>query len=219
MTVEGIDVSNHQATVDWNAVAKAGKAFVYAKASQGDYYVDSFFAYNRTAAKAAGLLVGAYHFFDPHIDAVKQAEFFCKVVGSIPAGDLPPALDFESLGNKNGLTGAAVPRDQAIHAAVVWLTEVQNRTGRHPIIYTYPDFVVTDLGNTRRFSGNTQTGDSGWPLWWARYAASPLPYAGGWKAYTIWQWDDVGQCPGVAGHCDMDRFAGSPDDLKRFAGL
>ncbi len=38
--VSGIDVSHHQGTVDWEAVASAGISFAYVKATEGSDFVE-----------------------------------------------------------------------------------------------------------------------------------------------------------------------------------
>ena len=61
--LRGIDVSNHQGQIDWPRVAKDDVAFAIIKATEGGDFVDKSFARNIEAARAAGLTVGAYHFF------------------------------------------------------------------------------------------------------------------------------------------------------------
>lgn len=61
--VRGIDVSHHHGEIDWAQVAQSGVAFVSVKASEGGELSDPRFLANVTGARAAGLKVGAYHFF------------------------------------------------------------------------------------------------------------------------------------------------------------
>jgi lysozyme len=51
----GIDVSNHQGSVDWSRVAADDIRFAYVKATEGGDFVDSRFAANWAGARAAGL--------------------------------------------------------------------------------------------------------------------------------------------------------------------
>ena len=57
----GIDVSSHQKTVDWQAVAESGIRFVILRAGTSNGK-DTAFEENYLGAKAAGLLVGSYFF-------------------------------------------------------------------------------------------------------------------------------------------------------------
>ncbi|MDQ0046053.1 GH25 family lysozyme M1 (1,4-beta-N-acetylmuramidase) [Paenibacillus polymyxa] len=61
---QGIDVSRYQGNIDWNVVKADGISFTFIKASQGQRYVDPTFLTNAKGAKAAGVLLGAYHFLD-----------------------------------------------------------------------------------------------------------------------------------------------------------
>ena len=91
--LRGIDVSHHQGVVDWGKVAKSDVAFVILKATEGGDYVDDTFARNLAGAKAAGLVVGAYHFFTFCRPGAEQA----KVVPR-DRPMLPPAVDIEFVG-------------------------------------------------------------------------------------------------------------------------
>ena len=56
----GIDVSEHQATIDFQKVKKSGINFVIMRAGIGHGRKDKYFEENYKKAKAAGLNVGAY---------------------------------------------------------------------------------------------------------------------------------------------------------------
>lgn len=70
----GIDVSRWQGSIDWKQVREAGISFVFIKASQGSSLEDPKFAENVQGAKAAGLLVGAYHFLGAASAAAARQE-------------------------------------------------------------------------------------------------------------------------------------------------
>lgn len=61
--VRGVDVSSYQGKIDWNVIASQGISFAFVKATEGSSLVDPCFASNYGNAAAAGLQVGAYHFF------------------------------------------------------------------------------------------------------------------------------------------------------------
>ena len=93
-TVDGIDVSHYDGTVDWAQVKGAGYVFGIAKATEGLTFSDSQFAVNWAAMKEAGLVRGGYHFFRPLDDGAQQADFFLSKIGTrFAEGDLPPILD------------------------------------------------------------------------------------------------------------------------------
>src|SRR3546814_10025509 len=61
----GIDVSHHQGAIDWERVAADGVEFAYLKATEGGGFSDPRFVSNARGAKAAGIKVGAYHYYTP----------------------------------------------------------------------------------------------------------------------------------------------------------
>jgi lysozyme len=66
-------------------VRAAGQRFVFAKTTEGEGYLDLTFDDNWRGAKPAGLLRGAYHFFQAAVDAKKQASKFINYVKSMNA--------------------------------------------------------------------------------------------------------------------------------------
>lgn len=197
-TVQGIDVSHFQGVVDWQQVAQAGMSFAFAKATEGITYTDPQFAVNWAGIQAAGLLRGAYHFFEANDDATAQAQHFLSMV-QLAAGDLPPVLDVE--------TTAGVSNSQIWSGVSTWLQLVEQETGRQPILYTAPGFWSShqpDLALTR------------YPLWLADYAAQPtLPT--GWTSWLFWQHSQTGSVAGVTGAVDLDLFNGTLEQLNALA--
>ena len=74
-TLFGVDVSHYQGTINWHAASAAGVAFAFCKATEGTTWTDPNFAANHGAAKAAGLVVGGYHFLRPG-GATAQAKHY-----------------------------------------------------------------------------------------------------------------------------------------------
>jgi lysozyme len=76
----GVDVSSWQhpndKPIDWEAVADAGYSFAIIKATQGTDYVNPWLHRDAEDAYAAGLLVGAYHFYVTGPTADEQGRFF-----------------------------------------------------------------------------------------------------------------------------------------------
>ena len=79
----GIDVSEHQQQIDWEAVKADGIEFAiirlgYRGSSEGGLFMDDCFAENISGAQAAGLEVGVY--FYSQANSVAEAEFEAKYV-------------------------------------------------------------------------------------------------------------------------------------------
>ncbi len=96
--IVGIDVSSHNGDIDFKKVKEQGYSFVIIKASEGEYHHDSRFARNYDNARAAGLKVGAYHFFRKKTDGLNQAKNFLETIGWRKL-DLPLVVDVEDWSN------------------------------------------------------------------------------------------------------------------------
>src|SRR3972149_3739370 len=94
---EGIDVSRWQGTIDWPSVKAAGKVFAFIRASMGATGIDERFTANWQGGRAAGLLVGAYHYLPKEALGAAQADQFIAQLRQQGAGygDLPPVVDVE----------------------------------------------------------------------------------------------------------------------------
>ncbi len=79
-STKGVDVSTWQhpygEPIDWEEVAKAGYTFALVKVSQGAGYLNPWAGRDLDDARAAGLLVGAYHYFELGVDPATQARTF-----------------------------------------------------------------------------------------------------------------------------------------------
>ena len=95
---KGIDISSWQhpegKPIEWPAVRAAGFVFAIVKATQGTTYVNPWLREDLAAARRAGVLVGAYHYWEEGLEPTAQAEHF---IGSLvgEALDLGAWLDFE----------------------------------------------------------------------------------------------------------------------------
>lgn len=193
--IPGIDVSRHQGTIDWTAVARSGVRFVWMKATEGQSYVDPTFARNWDGARAVGLAVGAYHFAHPSSPAGIQARHFCNVAPRPQPGDLPPVLDIEDtrIGNP-------------VQFVKDWCAIVEHVTGRTPVVYTYLDYWRRRLDSGK--------GLERYPLWIARYG--PEPTGVNWLA---WQYTSDGRVPGINGRVDRNWLRLSEEGFRRFRGM
>ncbi len=200
-TLEGIDVSHWQGTINWSSVAAGGKKFAIIKATEDWDFVDDRYATNHAQAKAAGLWTGAYHFARPSTarnDAYDEANHFVDVM-NLGIGDLIPALDLEVTG------GLTVTQLQAW--VTTFLGQVTARIGIKPMIYTSPAFWKKYMGDSRVLA------DAGYKTLWIAHwkvLAPTIPAANwGGRGWTFWQYDNCGTVPGISGCVDLDRFNGA----------
>lgn len=103
MTIFGVDVSNHQAHFDFGAAAREGFDFAFLKCSQNDNFRDGRFRQHLDNARAAGLLVAAYHYQGTAPVASQVA-----TVKAMVSPDVPVILDVEEGSGGTDITRALV---------------------------------------------------------------------------------------------------------------
>ena len=199
-TTKGIDVSEHNGHVDWAKVKASGRAFAFARVSDGLNYPDSEFAKNWSGMKAAGVVRGAYQYFRPGQGAVEQANLLLSKMGALGPDDLPPVLDVETA---NGQSGANV-----VKGVRAWIDRVKGQTGRSPILYAAAGFWDT-LPDTAQFAPYT--------LWVANYGQTCPYLPKTWSKWAFWQSSESGSVPGVSGGVDVNQWNGTLAELLAFA--
>lgn len=202
---QGIDVSHYQAMVSWPEVRQAGIEFAFAKATDGLTWTDPQFAANWPAMKAAGLLRGAYHFFEPADDPAQQAQFFLETV-QLAAGDLPAALDVETAGTST--SGAGSGTTALWEGVETWLQIVAAATGVQPFLYMNPTFADQNQAPSSL---------AAYPLWIAEYGVAQPALPAGWSNWLIWQHSESGVVPGVSTAVDLDQLDGPIARLQALA--
>ncbi|HXT62319.1 MAG TPA: GH25 family lysozyme [Pyrinomonadaceae bacterium] len=206
----GIDVSKFQ-TVDWQKAKDAGITFGFARAiddkAPGDK-PDPKFAHNFANMKAAGVFRGAYYFLRPKRDTVAAANLFVSTVGPLGEGDLPPVIDVEV---QDGVSATKI-----LDKVAQWIGIVEAALSRQVMIYTFTPFWRDTLGNSDRFKDH--------PLWIAHFTSAAQPnFPSAFPGFSFWQHTDKGNVSGVTNppkdFVDLDRFNGSMDGLRKFAGF
>jgi lysozyme len=179
----GVDVSNHQGSIDWARVAGDDISFAYIKATEGADFVDQSFATNWAAAGGAGLDRGAYHFFTLCSSGADQAQNFLNAIPDDYEG-LPPAVDLELAGNCSARPERSVLEGEL----TTYLDQVETGTGQRALLYIGDDF--EDLYHVR------STFDR--QLWVRHIFFRPH---GDWK---IWQVGGYAKVDGIRGRVDLD---------------
>ena len=202
--VNGVDVSHHQDTgsnaIEWNSVRGDNHRFAIIKATEGTDYTDDAYAKFAQGALDAGMTVGAYHYARPANDPVAQADNFANVLNTGPATTLPPVLDLE--------VDEGLSPEQLREWTRTFLTEVENKTGRRPMMYTYRYFWLEQMGNTDEFAD--------YPLWLAAYQNKAPGPVGGWDKVDIWQRSESGRVAGINTPVDLNLFNGNQGQWVRF---
>ncbi len=198
--VTGVDVSSYQGTVDWPVLARQGADFAFIKATEGSGTADPYFAGNWSGAQAAGLRVGAYHFFSYDSPGETQADNFIAQV-PVTAGALPPVVDIEFYGDK-----AANPLSREETRAILepLLERLEAHYGVKPILYvTYRSYDLYIKGDYEDY-----------PLWVTRPLLAPID-----KDWTFWQYSHSARLEGYSGpeeRIDLNVFRGNWEAFSEF---
>jgi lysozyme len=185
----GMDVSEWQGDIDFEAVRESGVETVYIRAGEGSDYIDRYFESNYEKASAAGLKIGFYHYVTAAnpAEAAKQARFFYSLIEG-KSFDCYPAMDFESF--------PGLDRDAINAIASAYLDTLSNLLNYRPAIYS-------DAYN----AANTWDASlTAYPLWVAEYGVMQPQNLGPWEDWAGFQYSDSGQIPGIEGNVDLDQF-------------
>lgn len=211
----GIDVSEYQGTVNWNAVAADGISFVILRAgtSRGK---DAKFEENYLGAKAAGLHVGSYFYSYALTDAEaeRDAELFREWLAE-KEFDMPVYLDLET--NEQALLSSERLVQLALH-----FQHVMADTGLLCGVYSSESWFRTRLDSDRL--GGREA------LWVAKWTDSGTLSQNMSEAYGLYQYSETGRVAGIDTTVDLDicyidypallagEWQGGPEKLPLKAG-
>ena len=246
--IQGSDISRWQhpndQPIDFKQMFDAGMRFVLIKGSDAQEKADietmRWLVGDRSAAQAAGLYTGMYHFaYMPNStdeayiirDAKAQAQkvlWRLASLGGYNERDLPIALDLENSCIKKNSSGDCIktlPRSLVTLWAETWLETVEEKTGRKPFLYSYAQFLEGAMARSEKLRQ--------YPLWLAHYGihpADPISKPGqratigcfvhSWSTancssqWQIWQYSScgIGKKYGVpSARLDLNVFRGTPE--------
>lgn len=207
MSMNGIDVSNHQNGINLSVVPCD---FVITKATQGTSYInpDCDRAYQQ--AKAAGKCLGVYHYAGGG-GAVAEADFFLKnIQGYI--GEAIIVLDWEGYQNS--------AYDQGPAYAKQFLDRIYEKTGVRALVYMSKS--VCNAYDWSAIAANHG-------LWVAQYANNnPTGYQsnpwtdskgyGAWSGPAIFQYSSSGRLSGYNGNLDINIAYMDREGWNKYAG-
>ena len=190
----GIDVSEFQGWIDWEAVREAGYDFAFVRVGyrmfdSGDLYEDSRAVKNLKRAKKAGLDVGVYVFSQAvsKKEAREEAKLCLDVIEKSGVEiTLPvvfdPEIQIDYYARINYITS-----EQFTDNAIAFC-EAIHKAGRVPAIYANSS-TLTDILNMKRITRETDA-----VIWYADYYGVPeTPYQ-----FTFWQYTDLGWVSGIS---------------------
>lgn len=200
--VHGVDVSRYQGNVNWHAARNAGVSFAFIKATEGGDHSDPAFGRYWAETRAAGMPRGAYHFYYFCRSGAEQAAWF---IANVPRerGALPPVIDLEWVHTSRTCrykpSVAEIKRE-----AGQFISILHRHYGQRPIVYTTVDFYR-----------DTRLGDLNAEFWLRSVADHPSRIYPG-QRWTFWQYTGTGTAPGFSGNVDLNAFAGTQMQWRRW---
>lgn len=195
--VTGIDVSEWQKQIDWQAVADDGVEFAFIRVgyrgnTTGLVNADIFFHENMRGALDAGLDVGVY-FYSQAItvdEALEEANFVLNELADYRHDvTYPVVFDWELAGSSDARTNG-LDQNTLTSCATAFANAIAS-AGYTPMIYMNSDLAYTCYDLTRM----TQ-----YDFWYAGYSNAPDYY----YAFDIWQYTSSGSVAGIEGRVDMN---------------
>lgn len=203
--LHGIDVSGWQEGIQ---LANVPADFVIIKGTGGAGYVSAECDGFVQQAKAAGKLIGVYHFarevgFGGSPE--EEAQWFVDNCGAYFDGTVIPVLDFE----QDVYLGAEWAKS--------WLDAVHRLIGVKPLFYSYLSFIESHdcsaIANTdyglwvAQYDHNNPTG----------YLEKAAPYVPYWSVVAMYQYTSHGYLSGYSKRLDLDVFYGDADTWYAYA--
>mgnify|MGYP000306705327 FL=1 len=184
----GIDVSRYQGSINWSAVAAAGKQFAIVRigsSNNNGTYVDPYFLQNVNGAHAAGLRVGAYYYTYARTESAVAGELitFLNALEGLQL-EYPVFVDVEA----NSLTTLGKPQ---LTNLVKYAMDILNQRKWYAGWYSYTNYINSYMNASAL---------ANYPLWVADYRSS-LGYTG---QYGMWQYSSTGSVSGISGNVDLD---------------
>lgn len=189
---QGIDVSQYQGSINWSEVPEP---IAIVKMSGGDagLYYDANASKNYYGAKAAGKVVGMYHFAGG-TSAVTEADYFVKACSPLDQNDVL-IIDWEvSSGDPVGWVNTFV-------------TEVHSKTTVWPLVYM-------NLATLNAYDWSSVLKNCG--LWIADWSVSPNQEIATTHVYVAQQYSDKGSVPGIVGYVDLDAWFGTLQEFQAY---
>lgn len=191
----GVDVSEHNGTIDWQAVAKAGVTFAYVRVGYrgtdaGNIVADPNFRENLRDARDAGIKVGVYFYSAAKSadEAREEASFTLDKLGDTKL-DYPVAFDLEPSDISGGRISDA-SAEQLSQAAQAFC-ETITAGGYDAVVYgNQYDLAELDFKSLYQYG-----------FWYAEYDVD-APTAD--VNFSFWQYTKKGKVDGIDTNVDID---------------
>ena len=200
--INGIDVSEWQAKIDWNKVKAAGIDFAFIRVGYRGYGTagtlnkDKYYEDNIKNATAAGVKVGIYIFSQAITEAEARAEanYILNNIGTY-AVTMPLVLDYEYAATGVGrLYNAKLTKTKATNICLAFCETIA-AAGYTPMVYANKSMLESQLNASNITS-------QGYRIWLANYTTNTV-YNG---TFDFWQYSSTGKVNGITGNVDMNFY-------------
>lgn len=184
-SIKGIDVSQWQGYIDWQAVKNDGIQFAFVRAGHGDHTLDTCFQQNMVNANAAGIPVGVYFYSTAQNEAqaVQDAQFVIRSMKGYLVS-YPVVIDLEDSSQ------AHLSKQQIGRIAKAYCDEIR-AAGYTPMVYCNENWY-------RNMIDVSMVSDvEMWVARWGNTYSSDIPR-------DIWQSCSTGRVAGINGNVDID---------------
>ena len=195
----GVDLSEHQSSIDWAALAADGIEFAILRAGyrgygqEGSLNEDACFADNLRGAAEQGVEIGIYFFSQATntAEAEEEADFLIGLLRSYAPTNLtlPVFYDWEHIDYAYARTDDVT--DETVTDCTVAFCERLRAAGYEAGVYTFRFFAYHsyDLSRIKEY-----------PLWIGAVGKNPDYY----YAFDIWQRSTAGRLDGIEGKVDIN---------------
>lgn len=193
----GIDVSQHQESIDWQQVRAGGIDFAFVRAARrgtttGALAADARYQANIEGAQAAGLKVGVYLYSQAITvaEAEEEAAFMISLVANYNL-ELPIVMDYEFNDDQTSrLATATLSPAQRTEIVTAFCAYVRAQ-GYTPMVYTNAHMLKNNLDETAIHEAAG--------IWYAYYGDTLET-----STYPLWQYTENGAVDGISTKVDCD---------------
>ena len=198
MSIKGIDIYHGTGRPDFSAVKRSGIDYAILKATEGVNFKDAYFDVNSSAAKAAGLQVGAYHFLRATPINQQCHDFLAAISGHGPYCCL--AIDVENP-YKNGKVIPEISDlgEKAVTDRIITLYNAIRSAG-----YTCPVYVYSSKSWFGTYIDTARCKSAGMLIWLAWYSNATPDNTDRSGICDMWQWCSDGRVAGISANVDCD---------------
>lgn len=199
--------------IDWDrAIASKQFSFVYGRVGQGAVAANldgDLFNASHDACKKAKMPFGCYYFFVASQAGPAQADVMLPAADG-RYGTLKPMIDVEEASFQSSGSLSLLEKINNLAQLRLAIAKAYNIDKTDVLIYTNNDTWTSYMGSTDAFRGSQ--------LWQAEYHYDPHHVPSpiqGFNKFTIYQYSDRGDIPGMMGDVDLDALYGSLKDITR----